>query len=103
MTALGPRGLLAYLRQPTPDFSPASDVHVAVLVDRLLSDDPNDPQRLRFSSLMREWDNAHEPEWGSGTARNTEERRNRIYELLKADLSIRTRIDSLIPFFRLEE
>jgi hypothetical protein len=103
MTALGPRGLVDYLRQPTPDFSPASDVQVAVLIDQILSDDPNDPSRLRFSSLMREWDNAQGPSWGNDTARNTDERRNRIHELLKGDQSLRNRIDSLIPFFRLEE
>ena len=103
MTALGPRGLADYLRQPTPDFLPASDMQVSALIDQILSDDPNDPPRLRFSSLMREWDNAQEPAWGNSTARNTDERRNRIHELLKADVLLCSRIDSLIPFFRLEE
>jgi hypothetical protein len=103
MTALGPRGLVDYLRQPTPDFSAASDPEVAALVDRILGDDPNDPPRLRFSSLIREWDNAKTPPWCSGTSRNTEGRRTRIYDLLKATPHLRARINSLIPFFHLEE
>ena len=103
MTLLGPRSLVDYLRQPTPDFSPVTDKEVWALINRILSDDPNDPPRLRFSSLLRGWDNAKDPSWANGTLRNTDERRNHIHELLKLVPSVRSRIDASIPFFRLEE
>jgi hypothetical protein len=102
MTLLGPRGLADYLRQPTPDFSTASQSEVSELIDLILSDDPNHPSTLRFSSLLREWDNSKDA-WVAGTPRNTAERRSRIHDLLKSDNLLRHRIDSLVPFFRLQE
>lgn len=103
MTLLGPRALVDYLQRPGPDFPEASLSEVDELIELLLSDDPNHPARLRFSGLIREWDNQNKPPWGPETPRNTAGRRERIYELLKADDSLRLRVDSLIPFFRVEE
>jgi hypothetical protein len=103
MSLLGPRALAAYLRKPTPDFPDASVREVAGLIDLLLADDPNHPARLRFSGLIREWDNLKDPDWSAGTSRNTEERRELIHQLLQTDSPLMVRIDSLIPFYRLEE
>jgi len=103
MSLLGPRALAAYLGKPTPDFPNASEKEVAELIDLLLADDPNHPARLRFSGLIREWDNLKDPDWGAGTLRNTEERRKLIHEFLKTDSPLIVRIDSVIPFYRLEE
>src|SRR5687768_9794131 len=103
MSLLGPRALAVYLRKPTPDFPDASAPEVAALIDLLLADDPNHPARLRFSGLIREWDNLKDPDWSAGSLRNTEERREQIHERLETDTPLRVRIDSLIPFYRLEE
>src|SRR5438128_1587654 len=103
MSILGPRGLTAYLKQPAPDFPEASQTEVARLIDLLLENDPNHPARLRFSGLIREWDNLKEPNWSAGTSRNTAERRKRIHELLKLDNLLSRRVDVLIPFYPIEE
>ena len=98
-----PRNLRAYLEHPLPDFPRASAAEVAAAVDLLLSADPNDSVRLRFSDLMRSWDNTRDAEWINGTARNTAERRQQIHQLLSSDPDLRMRIDSVIPYFPLEE
>src|SRR2546430_5171388 len=54
----GPRNLRAYLERPGPDFEDASKDEVDAAIDLLLSADPNHPARLRFSNLLRSWDNA---------------------------------------------
>jgi hypothetical protein len=69
MSLLGPRALTAYLGKPTPDFADASEQEIAQLIDLLLAEDPNHPARLRFSGLIREWDNLKDPDWGAETYR----------------------------------
>lgn len=101
--ASGPRDLRAYLSQPGPDFEKASAGEVNAMIDMLLSQDPNDSPRLRFSDLLRTWDNTKEDKWTSGTQRNTPVRRKRINELLKVDAELEKRIDGMLPFFPLEE
>src|SRR5688572_16955361 len=99
----GPRNLRAYLEQPGPDFDKASQTEVDALIDLLLSTDPNNPARLRFSNVLRSWDNTKDAKWTEDTARNTEPRRKRIHELLRSDPGLESRIDTLLPFYHLEE
>src|SRR4051812_32040703 len=80
----GPRNLQAYLEQPGPDFTKASRAEIDAVVDLFLSADPNNPARLRFSNLLRSWDNIKDAKWTSGTARNTAPRRKRIHDLLQS-------------------
>ena len=63
MAAGGPRHLRAYLEQPGPDFQKATPVEIDEIIDLLLSGDPNHPARLRFSNLLRSWDNAKDAKW----------------------------------------
>ena len=77
MGSLGPKNLTAYLEKPGPDFETASGSEIGVMLDSLLADDPNAVARLRFSSLLRSWDNAKDAKWANGSSRNTEERRGR--------------------------
>jgi hypothetical protein len=58
MASVGPRDLRAYLRQPGPDFEAAGDGDVDCAIEEILAPDPNAPARLRFSNLLRSWDNA---------------------------------------------
>lgn len=101
--AAGPRNLKAYLVQPGPDFQRASDAEVSAALDMLLSADPNHPARLRFSNLVRSWDNTRDAKWVNGTARNTADRRQQIHQQLGSDPDLQERIDSLIPYFPLDE
>ena len=103
MKPSGPRNLRAYLEQPGPDFEKSSSAEVAQMIDLLLSGDPNDPARLRFSNLLRSWDNAKDAKWAGDTARNTAVRRKRIHALLKSDSELESRIDGIFPFYQLEE
>lgn len=73
------------------------------MVDLLLSINPNNPSRLRFSHLLRSWDNVKEARWTNGSDRNTAARRKRIHELLQSGSQLEARIDALLPFFHLEE
>src|SRR5688572_14664457 len=84
MAPSGPRNLRAYLEQPGPDVSRATPEEIDVMVDLLLSTDPNNPARLRFSHLLRSWDNVREAKWTNGSDRNTAARRKRIHELLQS-------------------
>lgn len=99
----GPRNLRAYLQQPGPDFEKATPKVVDQTVDELLSGDPNNAARLRFSNLLRSWDNAKDAKWAGDTARNTADRRRRIHELLKSGPDLERRIDALLPFYSLDE
>ncbi len=103
MASAGPRVLRAYLERPGPDFEKASPGEVDFLVDLLLSKDPNEPARLRFSSLLRSWDNAKDAIWVGATARNTASRRKLIHQKLKSDEELEKRVDELLPFYHLAE
>jgi hypothetical protein len=103
MSFRGPKDLNEYLAQPAPDFEKFSKAQVEIILDSLLSGDPNGTAQLRFSGLMREWDNSKEPSWGDETSRNTLERRSRIYQLLRLADNRTVQVDELIPFYRIEE
>lgn len=99
----GPRNLRAYLEQPGPDVPRATSADIEAMLDLLLSPDPNNPARLRFSHLLRSWDNIKEAKWTNDLDRNTVSRRKRIHELLQSGPELEARIDALLPFFHLEE
>ena len=98
-----PRALRDYLKKPGPDFGDASAADIEKMLSLLLSVDPNDPVRIMFSNLLHSWDNAKTEDWIAQTTRNTTARRARIHELLKSDSKLVQRIDSLLPFYPLEE
>jgi len=101
--ASGPRNLRAYLTQPGPDFKRASKAEIESMIDLVLSEDPNNAARLRFSDLLRSWDNVKEAKWTNSTARNTSSRRDCIHEELKSGSILRRRIDDILPFYPIEE
>jgi hypothetical protein len=103
MAPVGPRNLRAYLEQPGPDFEKADPSKIDHIVDLLLSPNPNHPARLRFSNVLRSWDNVKEAKWTDNTGRNTADRRKRIHELLRSGPDLEKRIDALLPFYHLEE
>ena len=103
MASVGPRNLRAYLEQPGPDVAKSTPAEIDQMVDLLLSTDPNNPARLRFSNVLRSWDNAKDAAWINGTQRNTVERRKRIHQLLQSDTGLEQRIDLLLPFYHLDE
>jgi hypothetical protein len=103
MAATGPRRLRAYLAKPGPDFDEASAEEVEVLIEMLLAPDPNSPAALRFSSQLHAWDNERDTEWAGASLRNTPERRARIHECLCSGEDLSKRIDSLLPYYHLEE
>lgn len=99
----GPRNLRAYLAQPGPDLEKATEAEIDQMIDLLLSTDPNNAARLRFSNLLRSWDNSKDGKWISSTSRNTDARRKLIHERLQSDSVLERRIDDLLPFYPLEE
>jgi hypothetical protein len=101
--AAGPRNLGVYLEQPGPDLEKASPSAIDDMINLLLSKDPNSPARLLFSNLLRSWDNAKDAKWSDDTARNTSARRKRIHDLLRSGSELKKRIDSVLPFYPLEE
>jgi hypothetical protein len=103
MASVGPRDFRAYLRQPGPDFEKADEGDVDLAIEEILAPDPNALARLRFSNLLRSWDNAKEAKWVGNTARNTSARRMLIHQLLKSGAELAPRIDALLPFYNLEE
>ena len=103
MESAGPRDLRTYLRQPGPDIDPATVEEVDAIINDLLSTNPNHELRLRFSHLLRGWDNEKNASWTAVTPRNTAARRSRIHELLKCDQSLQERIEVLLPRYTLEE
>lgn len=98
-----PRALCDYLKKPGPDFDEGSAADIGKMLSMLLSVNPNDPVRIRFSNLLHSWDNAKTGDWIASTTRNTAPRRARIHELLKSDNKLVERIDSLLPYYLLEE
>jgi hypothetical protein len=103
LQAGGPRDLRAYLAKPGPDVELAAAEAVEEMIDMLLAADPNAPERLMFSNLLRSWDNSKDPSWSEGTDRNTAARRQIIHQRLKSGDALEARIDALIPFFSLNE
>jgi hypothetical protein len=98
-----PRWLRGYLEKPGPEVEVVSSHEIDELLDMLLSPNPNDLARVRFSDRLRGWDNVREAGWTESTPRNTADRRQVIHRLLRSDESLRNRIDLLIPHFPLEE
>lgn len=98
-----PRALVNYLQKPGPDFDSAEEQDVEKMLSAILSPDPNDSTRIRFSNLLHSWDNAKDGEWVGQTVRNSAARRARIHTLLKSDKALIERIDSLLPYYPLEE
>lgn len=69
---------------------------------RLSSAGADDAVRSRLRTALVEWDYASpSEEWASDTARNTAERRSRIYELLGIDEELRGVLDRTLPHARL--
>jgi len=101
--ARGPRDLRAYLEKPGPDLEKATSGEIDEMVNLLLSVDPNNPARLRFSNLLRSWDNAKDEAWAGVTARNTADRRKLIHERLQSGTELEQRIDAVLPFYPLDE
>lgn len=99
----GPRDLRAYLAKPGPDMEEASEQAVDEMIDALLAADPNTPVRLRFSNLIRSWDNLMSAPWAEGTKRNTVARRHVIHTRLKSGDALEARINKVIPYFPLDE
>src|SRR5687768_12299399 len=97
----GPRDLRAYLAKPGPDMDEASAEAVEEMIDMLLASDPNAPARLRFSHLLRSWDNGKNVSWAEGTDRNTAARRQVIHKRLKSGASLESRMNTVIPYFAL--
>src|SRR5258705_3937952 len=90
----GPRDLRAYCEQPGPDVTKATPENIEDMIGLLLSGDPNHPARLRFSHLLRSWDNIKEAKWTGDIARNTSARRRRIHELLRSGPDLENRVDT---------
>jgi hypothetical protein len=100
----GPRNLRSYLEQPGPDIDKATPREIDDIINLLLlSTDANNPARLRFSNLLRSWDNSKDGPWTGDTARNTAARRKRIHVLLHSGPDLESRIDVLLPFYHLQE
>ena len=76
---------------------PATEADLPILFDLVLSPEPNEPARLRFGDLLRKWDNARDVNWVGETSRNTKQRRELIYDLLKAEPPLRQRIADTLP------
>src|SRR5687768_14678041 len=81
----------------------ASEEAVKEMIDMLLASDPNSPARLRFSNLLRSWDNSKDAQWAEATSRNTTARRKVIHQRLKSGAELEARINALIPHFALDE
>jgi hypothetical protein len=103
MTASGPRDLRLFLTRPAPDEEESSFDEVTGMIDLILSDNPNDPSAIRFSDMIRAWDNLKNPSWAAGTPRNTADRREVIHAKLKSDAELKQRINERIAVYRLEE
>lgn len=103
LQSAGPRDLRAYLAKPGPDMDEASAEAVEEMIDMLLASDPNAPARLRFSNLLRSWDNSKDANWVEGTNRNTTARRQVIHKRLKSGAVLEARINAIIPHFALDE
>src|SRR4051794_32038586 len=84
-----PDSLAKYL-QAAAALRQLDDVTIADIVRHLGSvEDPNDPVRLKLRAVLVHWDHEAEPDWALGTARNSEARRARIYDLLDLDPNAR--------------
>jgi len=103
MQAAGPRDLRAYLAQPGPDIPKADQAEIDNAIELLLASDPNGPARLRFSNLLRAWDNQRDIAWVGDSPRNTAARRKLIHERLNSVGDLEQRIDRLMPFYDLDE
>lgn len=101
--ATGPSNLRLYLEQPAPDIARATPTQVEHLLGLLLSANPEDESRLRFSNLLRSWDNAPGAKWADDTTRNTATRRKLIHQKLSSGPELEQRIDTLLPFYHLSE
>jgi hypothetical protein len=103
MASTGPRNIREYISRPGPDFELATQNDVDSAINIVLSEDPNSPARLKFSNLLRSWDNAKQAKWAGDTHRNTPARRERIHQLLNSDAELVQRIDDLVPYYSLDE
>ena len=101
--ASGPRNLRAYIGKPGPDVEQADAPEIEHIIDLILSPDPNHVARLRFSNVLRSWDNAKGAKWTDNTGRNTAARRKLIHNLLQSGAELESRIESLLPYYPLEE
>src|SRR4051794_20800682 len=79
-TELGPRPLTGALRSAaTMADLDLSTSDTKKLLSELVSNNANQPCRLRIGEFLRRWDYHSQPRWGAETRSNTDERRTRIY------------------------
>ena len=72
--------LLAFFSQDYPE---TTALTLPALIYRACSSDPNDQIKLLFHRALIRWDFLREGPWTKDTAPNTQERRNRTYQLLE--------------------
>lgn len=78
------------------------EVTSADLLARLQKASPDDPVRNLLRTSLVSWDYAEAPDWADGTARNTRERRDRIYQRLALDPQLTSQLDDDLPFAPVE-
>lgn len=97
----GPTGLEPALTM-APTLAGLPPLTIADLLDHLQQASADDALRNRLRSCLVAWDYEPEADWTVGTSRNTDERRQRIYDLLGIRGDIREFIDTNLPFARLD-
>lgn len=99
---LGPQPLRQALRDSAGKRGMVlTDTQTDALIHDMMGDDVNAAIRRLFTKYLHQWDYA-EAHWATSTARNTLDRRARIYDLLELSPVERERCDQLIPARTLE-
>ncbi len=94
---LGPRPLREFLIDSASKRGKSlADSDVDDAIDLMLSDDVNAAARRLFTQYLHQWDYG-EAGWCGETGRNSETRRQLIYDLLQLPTAQRARVDELIP------
>ncbi len=100
MKNVGPKPLAAQLSKFMDWESSNRDGEIKTICELMISGPPNEAPRLRFSGLLREWDNLPSGIWN--TDRNTAERRQLIYKLLELDPAQQESCDeNITPYLNL--
>lgn len=97
MSKASPKHMLKRVQFELDDAGASGEFTESDLVAKLTSSDVNDPARYEFHIQLTKWDSATAPDWSTGSAPNTADRRSAILNALGFSAESHDDIDHAFP------
>ncbi|MCX6021977.1 MAG: Z1 domain-containing protein [Chloroflexi bacterium] len=78
------------------------DLTIETLLQEIVAEGDGGPVRTEMRTQLAHWDFEEHPVWAQDSPRNSQQRRNAIYDLLVVDPHSRVLLDTYLPFLQID-